>query len=87
VHPVLQTGRFDALPNTNDNVFSWRREKDKNDFAWVVVNLSDRPQNTTIDLLFPPDMQQVSGTANAHRSGNKFIIDLPPYGAGVWISK
>jgi glycosidase len=82
---VLQTGNYVALDNTNPKVFSWRRLGTGSSLAWVVVNLSGQDQQTTLGDIIPPGMQQVFGTATREQNAKQFVIDLPPYGAGVWI--
>jgi hypothetical protein len=51
----------------------------------VVVNLSGHDQQTTLGDVIPPGMRQVFGTATREQKAKQFVIDLPPYGAGVWI--
>jgi glycosidase len=86
-NPVLQTGIYDSLPNTNPKVFSWVRLRKKGDVAWLVVNLSDQPQVATLDGFAYPGMNQVMGNATAQVRGKQFVISLPPYGSGIWVTK
>jgi alpha-amylase len=84
--PVLQTGSYDSLPNSNPNVFSWRRLREKEDIAYLVVNLSAQPQQATIEI-FNPSVRQIFGNAAARVQEQQLVISLPPYGAGVWLTK
>lgn len=85
-HPVLQMGRYDTLANSSPNVFSFGRHYRKSGHAWIVVNLSSRAQETMIDAPTGPDMRQVFGNAAGQQRENKFVIHLPPYGSGVWLT-
>lgn len=85
-YPVLQTGSYVALQNDNPNVFSWNRRASNGDLAQIVVNLSASPQHAILDGIAPADRQPVFGRAVAQRNSGQFVIDLPPYGAGIWIS-
>ncbi|HET6255331.1 MAG TPA: alpha-amylase family glycosyl hydrolase [Puia sp.] len=85
-HPVLQTGDYDSLANPNPKVFSWSRHQTPASLAWVVVNLTGQDQQTTIEAVTPAAMRQVFGSATAKQKEKHLVIDLPPYGAGVWIS-
>jgi alpha-amylase len=80
-HPVLQTGGYVALDNPNEKVFSWSRRTSNGEQAYIVVNLSAESQQTSL-AGNPRSLHQVFGMAKA-RAGT---IELPPYGAGVWIS-
>jgi alpha-amylase len=86
-YPVFQTGSYDSLSNTNPKVFSWCRLKGNKDVAWLVVNLSPQTQGTRLDGVAHPDMRQVFGNATAEVRGGKFVISLPPYGSGIWLTK
>jgi glycosidase len=82
---VLQTGNYVALCNDNPNVFSWGRLATNGDLARIVVNLSGLSQHAVLNGASPPDTLPVFGNATLQRSGDQFIVDLPPYGTGVWI--
>jgi alpha-amylase len=84
-YPGLQTGRYDSLSNTNPDVFSWRRNRDKVDIAYLVVNLSERYQQATVEI-FDPSARQVFGNAKSRIQEQQFIVSLPPYGVGVWLT-
>lgn len=83
-YSVLQTGAYDSLANPNHKVFSWRR-KLAGTTAILAVNLSDQRQQATLEISPHPVLSRVFG--NATLGSDRFVIDLPPYGAGVWISK
>jgi glycosidase len=85
-YSVLQTGDYVALDNTNPQVFSWSRGSSASP-AWVVVNLSGQHQQTTLRDVTPAGMHQVFGNATTRAQEQQFVIDLPPYGAGVWIAQ
>jgi hypothetical protein len=53
----------------------------------VVVNLSGQHQQTTLGDVTPAGMRQVFGNATTRTQEQQFVIDLPPYGAGVWIAQ
>jgi alpha-amylase len=86
-YPVLQTGNYVVLRNGNPNVFSWGRLVANGDLAWIVVNLSAQPQHTFLGRAGAPDTPPVFGNALTQRGKDRFLIDLPPYGTGVWILK
>ena len=48
-HFVLQSGNYVALDNSNPKVFSWGRRLGNGDLAYLIVNLSDEPQETVPD--------------------------------------
>jgi alpha-amylase len=83
---VLQTGTYDSLPNTNPNVFSWRRLRKKQEIAYLVVNLSSNPQLASIEVSDPP-VHQVFGNATARVKQRQLVINLPPYGSGIWLTQ
>ncbi|HVS96876.1 MAG TPA: alpha-amylase family glycosyl hydrolase [Puia sp.] len=80
---VLQTGSYDLLPNTNPKVFSWRRRL-SGTTAYLAVNLSDQPQQATVQTASP--LMEVFGNATITPGHGQFTISLPPYGAGVWMT-
>ena len=86
---VLQSGSYDSLPNANPNVFSWRRilprgpERHDGTTAYLAVNLSDKPQRTTIETSWLT--RDLFGNATVTPDWWSFTIDLPPYGVGIWI--
>jgi alpha-amylase len=82
---VLQKGNYVVLRNDNPNVFSWGRLATNGDLARIVVNLSGLSQHAVLDGASPPDKLPVFGNATLQRSRDQFIVDLPPYGTGVWI--
>jgi alpha-amylase len=86
-YPVLQTGNYHAVFNSDDSVFSWLRQSTAINQALILVNLSAKPRQTTLEEPALTDMRQVFGNAAGHAKGTAFIIDLPPYGTGVWISQ
>lgn len=86
-YSVLQTGNYVVLRNDNPNVFSWARLATNGDLARIVVNLSGLAQHAGLNGASPPDTLPVFGNATLQRGGHQFIVDLPPYGTGVWITK
>ena len=81
--PVLQTGVYDSLHNGNPKVFTWRR-RDARFTAYLAVNLSDQPQQTTIET--ERVVRDVFGNATVPSGQKRFTINLPPYGAGIWMT-
>ena len=81
---VLQTGVYDSLPNTNAKVFSWRRRRPGHTVAYLAVNLSDQPQQTTFQTVGIPI--GVFGNATCMYAKEHFTISLPPYGVGIWMA-
>ena len=86
-NPVLQTGNYVKLHNDNANVFSWGRLAANGDLARIVVNLSAVHQRAVMDGPSRPGIRLVLGNAEAQNKKDQIIIDLPPYGMGVWIIK
>ena len=86
-YSVLQTGSYAVVGNDNPNVFSWGRITANGDVARIVVNLSALPQHAVLTGTDPGGTHPVFGNATAQNSKDQFIIDLPPYGTGVWILK
>lgn len=78
--PVLQTGVYDSLHNENPKVFTWRR-RDGRFTAYLAVNLSDRPQQTSFERAWiVRDVFRTPGVEFGK------TVSLPPYGVGIWMS-
>jgi alpha-amylase len=82
-NPVISSGSYETLANTNDAVFSYRRFDSANAII-IVVNLSDSEQTTEVTY---PDIDSqkknirvLNGTVSPTFSKNKFQIKLSPYG-------
>jgi len=86
-YPVLQTGSYIKLQNDNPNVFSWGRLATNGDLARIVVNLSALRQRVILDGVARGEIKPIFGSAAGRRNGNQFIVDLPPFGTGVWITR
>lgn len=84
-HPVLQTGAYVPLSNPNPKVFSWRRRL-TGTTAYLAVNLSDQPQQATLEARAHPALGRVFGNATVRPGHDQAVIDLPPYGVGIWMS-
>jgi len=84
--PVLQTGSYVPRDNSNPKVFSWGRSGSGYD-AWLVVNLSAQTQQTTIDGVHVEPGREISGNAKGVRRNGNFVISIPPYGMGIWLSE
>jgi alpha-amylase len=86
-YSVLQTGSYAVVGNENPNVFSWGRISANGDRARIVVNLSGLPQKVVLNGADPWGTHPAFGNATAHNNKVQFILDIPPYGTGVWILK
>jgi len=82
-HEVLQTGLYDPLANTDPKVFTWRRRL-AGSTAYLAVNLSDQAQQAT--LASGPPLSHVFGNATYTSGSDRSLINLPPYGVGIWMT-
>ena len=86
-NPVISTGSYKTLSNTNDSVFSYERYDSLNTII-VIVNLSGVEQNT--EVTYPDydpnkkDKKQLNGNIYPIVFGKKFQIKLPPYAVEVF---
>ena len=86
-NPVISTGKYETLVNTNDSVFSYRRYDLENEII-VVVNLSAMEQDA--EFLYPgydpnkKDIKLLNGNVVPLEFGKKFRTKLPPYGIQVF---
>jgi alpha-amylase len=85
-NPVISTGSYETLVNTNDAVFSYQRFDSVNAII-VIVNLSDSAQNTEVAY---PDfgtakkiIRVLNGTVSPIFFKDKFQIKLSPYAIEV----
>jgi len=87
--PSLGTGKYGSLPNSNSNVFSFRRQSG-NEWVVVVANLSDAIQKTQVDLgkgqfFKAKTLSPEYGTQKATLQPNqKLAIELSAYGVGIY---
>jgi hypothetical protein len=63
------------------------RQGDLRGLQQKLSNLSAQSQGTRLDGFAYPDMRQVFGNVAAQVRGGKFVINLPPYGSGIWLTK
>lgn len=81
-NPVLSSGYYQTLVNTNDSVFSFRRYDSLNTVL-VTVNLSGSAQDVKIN--YPgsdpakKSVKLLNGTVFPDFSGNNLKMKLPPY--------
>jgi alpha-amylase len=91
-HPALESGHYTALKNSNPHVFSWRRSGSGSTTVWAAVNLSAEPQEASLykgpatGVGPAAGARLIFGTASQPQRGQPgaFVVDLPPYGVGVW---
>jgi alpha-amylase len=88
-HPSLVHGKYETLTNNNDSVLSFLRTE-QNENALVVINLTDQPQNVSLDFsgnnLQPKNLHRIFGKEKATVATNeKAIIHLPEYGIEVYL--
>jgi glycosidase len=85
-NPVVSTGSYQTLVNTNDQVFAYQRYDSLNTII-VLINYADSPQNTEITLqnVDPKNknIQLLNGTVFPVFSDNKFSMKIAPYGIEV----
>jgi len=84
---ALSNGRYRDLKNNNDHVFSFLRTTNKQKVA-VVINLSDQPQNSEVDLSGSTAAKSkkfllLFGNETAHFSSGKISFQLSPYSIQV----
>jgi glycosidase len=85
--PALVSGRYVPLANSNDSVFTFLRTLGK-DTVLVAVNLSAGAQKATTAWPGTPSRhhpRQLFGDATEAAGEDTLMLNLPPYGAGVWI--
>jgi glycosidase len=85
-NPVISTGSYQTLVNTNDQVFAYQRYDSLNRII-VLINYADSPQATEVTLqnVDPKNknVQLLHGTVFPVFSENKFSMKMPPYGIEV----
>ena len=85
-NPVIGTGKFTVLENTNDSVFAYERTDSINTII-VMVNLSDAKQNTVVSY---PDFDArkkitvLNGNVAPPALSSKFSVETPRYGILVF---
>lgn len=86
-NPVISSGNYETLANTNDEVFSYQRFDSVNTIL-VVVNLSDSQQTTEVSYPnYDPakkNVQTLNENAIPLKFGEKFLLTLPPYGIEIF---
>ena len=86
-NPVISTGKFETLANTNDSVFAFRRYDSKNEII-VILNLSDSFQRA--DVLYQgfnakkKEIRLLNGTPVNVTFENKIPVFLPAYGIDIY---
>jgi len=86
-NPVISTGKYENLDNTNNSVFSYQRYDPENTII-VVINLSAIDQNA--EVMYPgydpkkKDIKILNGNVAPLVFGKDFQIKLPPYGIEVF---
>jgi glycosidase len=90
-HPGLSEGAYREIHNTNDAVFSWERSASRmsvggpqKETLFVVVNLSGKAQEATLDLPASVKVRRVFGSATGAAAGGAFSVNVPAYGVGIW---
>jgi glycosidase len=85
-NPVISTGSYQTLVNTNDQVFAYQRYDSLNRII-VLINYADSSQTTEVTLqnVDPKNknVQLLHGTVFPVFSENKFSMKMPPYGIEV----
>jgi glycosidase len=85
-NPVISTGSYETLVNTNDSVFAYQRYDSVNAII-TVVNLSGSEQNTEVTYHDPDpqkkDIKLLNGLVLPVFSKNNFTLKLPPFGIEV----
>jgi len=87
-NPVISTGSYETLENTNDSVFSYQRFDSLNSII-VILNLSGSEQNT--EVKYPgndPKKKNITlleGNDVPLLVGNNFQVKLPPYAIEVYL--
>ena len=85
-NPVISTGSYETLVNTNDQVFAYQRYDSLNSIV-VLVNFSDSQQNTEVNFAGGnpknKNVQVLIGNVLPAFSENKFSVKLPSYGIEV----
>lgn len=93
INPVLATGDYKDIHNSNDKVVSFLRTKINpktkvKEVALVVINLSAEKQIVTVerdsDLKFYK-LRLVSGTPNVAFAKGGNSLEMTPYSAQVWV--
>ncbi|MDP4285940.1 MAG: alpha-amylase family glycosyl hydrolase [Bacteroidota bacterium] len=86
-NPVISTGAYKNLANTNDYVFTFQRRLGKKAII-VAINLSKMAQGTAItDKAFNFERKtlvQLNGNEYPDLDKNELLVQLPPYGIEVW---
>lgn len=86
-NPVISTGTYENLTNTNDYVFTFQRHNG-NKAVIVAINLSQMAQGVAINYntfnLERKTLLQLNGNEYPGIDKNKLFIQLPPYGIEVW---
>ena len=86
-NPVISSGGYETLANTNDSVFSYERFDSVNAII-VVVNLSGSEQNAEVSYPnFDPRTKEVkvlNGNVVPLNFAKKFQLTLPAYGIEVF---
>ena len=84
---VISTGKFETITNNNNSVFSYQRYDAENAII-VVVNLSSSEQNTEFNYPdYDPkkkESKSLIGNEIPLTFGNKFRLEIPPYGIEVF---
>jgi glycosidase len=86
-NPVISTGKFETIANSNDSVFSYQRYDSVNAIV-VIINLSGSEQNT--EFTYPgydPEKKNTKaliGNIAPLTFGNKFDLKIPAYGIEVF---
>jgi alpha-amylase len=87
---VLTTGKYQALENNSDSVFTFLRY-DGNDEMVIAVNLSSGARQTTIDLngsaLKGRSAATIYGNEKPSINGNNMKLAIGSYGVQVWKMK
>jgi alpha-amylase len=88
-HPALEDGRYAAVKNSNEKVFSWARARGGSKTLWIAVNLSDQLQQAVISQGPTARIRRIFGNATGAKDQTTgvFSIGLPAYGVGVWESE
>lgn len=85
-NPVISTGSYKTLVNTNDQVFAYQRFDSLNRIV-VLVNFSNSQQNTEVNFAGGnpenKNVQLLNGNVLPAFSENKFSVKLPSYGIEV----
>lgn len=84
-HAALINGEYKALDNDNNKVLTFERVNASEKIV-VAVNMSDKEQETSLDIE-GKEFKNIWGDVAAADNSGKVAVNLPGYGVAVWVVK